>query len=61
MAGQAKAFYLTTTTYAMPNLDRAEERGEFRRLIPKDEVGWDSYFYQVHNKHPKFRKGKGAV
>jgi hypothetical protein len=30
-------------------------------LIPKEEVGWDSYFYQVHNKHPKFRKGKGAV
>jgi flavodoxin/Fe-S-cluster-containing hydrogenase component 2 len=61
VASQAKAFYLTTTTYAMPNLDRAEERGEFRRLIPKEEVGWDSYFYQVHNKHPKFRKGKGAV
>jgi hypothetical protein len=45
----------------MPNLERAEERGEFRRLLPKEEVGWDSYFYQVHNRHPKFRKGKGAV
>jgi hypothetical protein len=24
-------------------------------------IGWGSYFYPVHNKHPKFRKGKGPV
>jgi hypothetical protein len=36
VASQAKAFYLTTTTYAMPNLERAEARGEFRRLIPQE-------------------------
>lgn len=61
VADQAPKYYRTTNEYALPNLDKAEERGEFRRLIPKDKIGWDSFFYQVHNKHPKFRKGKGPV
>lgn len=61
VADQAPKYYQTTTIFALPNLDRAAETGKFRRLVPVEEIGWDTYFYKVHNKHPKFIKGKGAV
>jgi Fe-S-cluster-containing hydrogenase component 2 len=61
VAEQSPCYKLTTNSYALPNLWRAEERGEFRRLIPEDQIGWDTFFYQVHNGHPKWRKNKGAV
>ena len=30
-----------------------EERGTFRRLIPKEDIGWDSFVWQ--SKHPRFK------
>jgi len=57
---QAPKYHHTTEVYAFPILDRAEAEGHFRRLVPKDKIGWDTYFYQVHNKHPNWIIGKGA-
>ena len=49
----------TTKNLALPILDKAEKEGKFRRLVPVDKIGWDSYVYQVYNKHPKWIMGKG--
>ena len=35
-------------------LDQAEAEGSFRRLLPVDKVGWDTPFYKVYNKHPRW-------
>ena len=37
------------------DLAKAEATGHFRRLIPKDKVGWDTPYYKVHSKHPRFK------
>ena len=58
---QSPLYHRTTVEYAYPILERAEAAGQFRRVIPKEEVGWDTFFYKVHNKHPKFIIGKGSV
>jgi flavodoxin/Fe-S-cluster-containing hydrogenase component 2 len=58
---QAPLYKNTTKIYALPYLDVAEKEGKFRRLVPKDKIGWNTYVYQVHNKHPKFIPGKGPV
>jgi NAD-dependent dihydropyrimidine dehydrogenase PreA subunit len=42
-----------------PRLAEAEARGHFRRLIPKDKIGWNTPVYKVYNKHPGFIIGKG--
>ncbi len=36
-------------------LDRDEKEGSFRRLIPKDQVGYDTPFIIAHPKHPHLR------
>ncbi|MFC1820246.1 EFR1 family ferrodoxin [Thermodesulfobacteriota bacterium] len=35
-------------------LEKAEAEGRFRRLVPLDEVGWDTPYYKVYNKHPRY-------
>jgi NAD-dependent dihydropyrimidine dehydrogenase PreA subunit len=41
------------------HLAEAEAEGRFRRLLPKEKVGWDTPVYKVHPKHPRFIIGKG--
>ena len=36
-------------------LNKAEADGEFRRLIPEDEVGFDTPYVLAHPKHPYFK------
>jgi flavodoxin/ferredoxin len=38
-------------------LSKAEAEGRFRRHIPESEVGWDTPFYKVFNKHPRVIPG----
>ncbi|MFC1534644.1 flavodoxin family protein [Thermodesulfobacteriota bacterium] len=35
-------------------LKKAEVEGRFRRLVPPEEVGWDTPFYKRYNKHPRY-------
>jgi len=35
-------------------LDKAESEGRFRRLVSKEDVGWDAPYYKVHNRHPRY-------
>jgi len=35
-------------------LDKAEAEGRFRRLVPLEDVGWDTPYYMVYNKHPRY-------
>ena len=35
-------------------LEEAEKEGSFRSLIPFDKVGWDTPYYKVYNKHPRY-------
>jgi flavodoxin/NAD-dependent dihydropyrimidine dehydrogenase PreA subunit len=37
-----------------PDLDKAEAEGSFRRLVPKEEIGWDTPYYQVYSQHPRY-------
>ncbi|UCG67329.1 MAG: hypothetical protein JSW12_10230 [Deltaproteobacteria bacterium] len=35
-------------------LDKAEAEGRFRRLVPKADIGWNTPYYKVYNKHPRY-------
>lgn len=35
-------------------LEEAEREGSFRRLVPADTVDWDTPYYKVHSKHPRY-------
>jgi flavodoxin/formate hydrogenlyase subunit 6/NADH:ubiquinone oxidoreductase subunit I len=35
-------------------LEKAEKEGTFRRLVPLDKIGWDTPYYMVHSKHPRY-------
>jgi Fe-S-cluster-containing hydrogenase component 2 len=35
-------------------LDIAEAEGRFRRLISKNDIGWDTPYYKKYNTHPRF-------
>lgn len=35
-------------------LEEAEREGTFRRLVSVHEIGWDTPYYIVHNKHPRY-------
>ncbi|MFC2045650.1 flavodoxin family protein [Chloroflexota bacterium] len=39
-------------------LAEAENEGHFRRLVPLDKIGWDTPYYKVHNKRPRFKIDK---
>jgi Fe-S-cluster-containing hydrogenase component 2 len=43
----------------MKNLEKAEQEGRFRRLIPAEEIDWENRIYIKHNKHPQWIIGKG--
>ena len=45
----------------LPHLAEAEAEGHFRRLVPVEKIGWNTYFYQIYKKHPKWIIGKGPV
>jgi hypothetical protein len=36
------------------NLDKAEAEGRFRRLVPREDIDWDTPSYKVLNKHPRY-------
>lgn len=36
-------------------LDAAEEAGSFRRIVPKDEIGYLTPYYHAHPKHPRIK------
>jgi flavodoxin/NAD-dependent dihydropyrimidine dehydrogenase PreA subunit len=38
----------------IPYLEQAEAEGHFRRLIPRDKVGWNTPYYKYFDKHPRF-------
>ncbi|MFC1533363.1 EFR1 family ferrodoxin [Thermodesulfobacteriota bacterium] len=35
-------------------LDNAEAEGRFRRLVPKEDIGWDTPYYKVYKEHPRY-------
>jgi len=35
-------------------LGEAEAQGRFRRLIPREQIGWTTPFYKVYDKHPRY-------
>ena len=41
--------------YFERELDEAEAEGRFRRLVSKEKIGWDTPYYKVHNKRPRFK------
>lgn len=48
-----------TPEFYLEQLALDEARGRFRRLVPVDEIGWDTPYYKTHNKHPWWVIGKG--
>jgi flavodoxin/ferredoxin len=52
---------MLTKEIILPGLDKAEEQGRFRRLLPKEELDPEIYGYMLHKKHPQWRIGKGAA
>jgi len=40
-------------TLLIPSLEAMEASGRFRRLVPKDKIGWDTPYFKVHDKHPR--------
>lgn len=45
----------TGHTFFAATLRDAEKRGEFRRLLPEEDVGSTTPFYSVHPDHPRMR------
>lgn len=43
----------------LPLLDKAEKDGRFRRLLPENEIGYETLICQTYNKHPQWIAGKG--
>ena len=41
-------------TMFQETLKRVEAEGRFRRLVPVENVGWETPFYKVYNKHPRY-------
>lgn len=35
-------------------LEEAEQEGNFRRLVPVDEIGWNTPYYVIHDTHPRY-------
>lgn len=50
----AKAHLERVRKVFVPYLAQAEAEGRFRRLVPLEKVGWDTPYYKVHNKHPRY-------
>lgn len=39
-------------------LNQEEAEGKFRRLVPVDQIGWDTPYYTVHDKHPRSKSAR---
>jgi flavodoxin/ferredoxin len=50
----AEIFRWRTERIYAPVLAKAEAEGRFRRLVPLEDVGWDTPYYQVYSKHPRY-------
>lgn len=50
----AKASFERMKEVFVPHLAQAEAEGSFRRLVPFEKVGWDTPYYKVYNKHPRY-------
>lgn len=48
-----------TPEFYLEQLEKDEKAGTFRRLVPVDEIGWDTPYYVKYNKHPWWIIGKG--
>ena len=35
-------------------LEKAEAEGRFRRLVPIEEIDWDTPYYKVFQQHPRY-------
>jgi len=35
-------------------LDQAEAAGRVRRLVPKEDIGWNTPYYKVYSNHPRY-------
>ncbi|MFC1820515.1 hypothetical protein ACFLZG_05470 [Thermodesulfobacteriota bacterium] len=35
-------------------LDKAEAEGRFRPLVAREDVGWDTPYFKLHNRHPRY-------
>ena len=53
-SGYAKVFGQDAREKFEKVLEEAEREGNFRRLVPLDKVGWDTPYYMVHHKHPRY-------
>ncbi|MFC1820219.1 flavodoxin domain-containing protein [Thermodesulfobacteriota bacterium] len=49
-----KGFSSTVEERFIERMDQAEAEGTFRRLVPLKDVGWDTPFFKVYNKHPRY-------
>ncbi|MFC1534710.1 EFR1 family ferrodoxin [Thermodesulfobacteriota bacterium] len=49
-----EGFSSTVEERFIERMDKAEAEGTFRRLVPLKDVGWDTPFFMVYNKHPRY-------
>lgn len=49
-----KIFRWRTEHVYEPILARAEAEGSFRRLVPLEKVGWDTPYYKVYSRYPRY-------
>jgi Fe-S-cluster-containing hydrogenase component 2 len=55
-----KGFYKDMEESLLPNLNKNEKAGTFRRLVPEKDVGWDTPISKMmREKHPLWIIGKG--
>jgi hypothetical protein len=48
-----------TPEFYLEQLEIDEAKGRFRRLVPVEQIGWDTPYYLKHNQHPWWVIGKG--
>ncbi|MFC1929023.1 flavodoxin family protein [Chloroflexota bacterium] len=51
---QAKATIWRCKNVYAKALDDAEAEGRFRRLVPREDVDWDTPYYKIYNTHPRY-------
>lgn len=55
----ARATHHIMSIRFLPALEKAEKEGRFRRLVPLEEVGFETPSYKIHRKNPMWIIGKG--
>ncbi|MFC1533149.1 flavodoxin family protein [Thermodesulfobacteriota bacterium] len=38
----------------LETLEKAEAEGRFRRLVPLEDIDWDTPYYKIYNMHPRY-------